>query len=140
MNQPQTIPSLDLMRSNSKSLKKIIDDLHVTLISESTELKGQITLEQVARIFGKIEGDLIGRAGSLLVLGETGLVKGSIRGASLVVDGFVEGEIVCSERIEVSSTGRVLGNLAAPQIKLAPGSFVRGKIKTGPFKEPVSSS
>lgn len=102
----------------------------INLIAESAVLEGKITLPQVSRVHGVLRGEVIAPAGSELVIAENGLVEGSIAGDIVFIDGFVRGDVRARTKITVSATGRVVGNLEAPRVSLAFGSFFEGRCRT----------
>jgi len=53
---------------------------------------GHLVFENSARIEGRIQGDIL--SGGELILGEGAVVAGQVEGASVVVGGFVRGDIV----------------------------------------------
>lgn len=114
-----------------------VDDQQVTLLAESTEIEGRVVFGDIARIFGRIQGDVVGKPGSRLVLGRSCTVEGRVSGDSVIVDGTVTGEIHCTGQVEISSTGRVLGDITAPQVQVSPGAHVQGKIKAGHASSPA---
>jgi cytoskeletal protein CcmA (bactofilin family) len=114
-----------------------VDDQQVTLLAEGTEIEGRIVFGDIARVFGRIQGDVVGKPGSQIVLGRSCTVEGRVSGDSVIVDGTVKGEIHCTGPVEVSATGRVLGDITAPQVQVSSGAHVQGKIKAGHASSPA---
>lgn len=117
----------------------------LTLVSEGTQLEGKIVFDQVARVHGILKGEVTAQPGSTLILGETSLVEGNIHADTLMIDGFVRGDIHANTRVVISGTGRVIGNIQTPSLVVDFGAHFEGKCKmeTGrpaPSPEPVTAS
>ncbi|HTL11573.1 MAG TPA: polymer-forming cytoskeletal protein, partial [Bdellovibrionota bacterium] len=104
-----------------------VRETDINIVSEGTTIEGSVTFDKVARVFGVLKGDVKTRAGSLLVLGETGVIEGNVHADSLMIDGFVKGDIVADTRVTVSRTGRVSGNIRTPSLVVEFGAYVEGK-------------
>lgn len=116
----------------------ITDDSEITLVADSTSLKGDLQVEDRARIHGKIEGNVFGSSKSVLVLCESSVIRGKVAGAWIWVDGQVEGDLKAHHSIELSSTARVIGNVTAPDVRVLPGAQIEGRIKA--LKDPESQT
>mgnify|MGYP003395074708 CR=1 FL=1 len=103
-----------------------INDRDINFLSVETEVQGKIFFDQTARIHGVVRGELHGRPGSTLILMETALVEGKIFADQLIVDGFVQGDIVARGRVTITRLGRVVGKIHSPRLHLEPGSYFDG--------------
>lgn len=99
----------------------------INIIGEKTRLEGKLVFDDTSRVHGTLVGEVLAREGSTLILAETSLVEGNISADTLIVDGFVQGDIVARTRVMISRTGRVVGNIRAPSLKLEPGSYFEGR-------------
>jgi len=103
-----------------------IQETEINIISVHTEIKGKVVFDQTTRFYGDLEGDVEATQGSVLVLGETGRVQGNIIADTLLVDGYVKGDIEAETKVFISRTGRVQGNIKTPCLKMEFGSFFEG--------------
>jgi cytoskeletal protein CcmA (bactofilin family) len=112
----------------------------VNLIAPGTHLKGQVHFDRTTRIAGRIEGSIEGAPSTTLILTEEGMIEGDIRGDSIYIEGFVEGEINATTRIQIAPGGRVIGNLTSPSIQVDFGAWFEGECRSGkkPDAAPVS--
>ena len=104
--------------------------LHETtlnMVAEGTRIEGQITFDSISRIHGVLIGEVRAKDGSTVILSETGVVEGNIAADTLVIDGYVHGNVVAKTRIVVSRTGRVIGNIKTPSLSLEFGSYFEGR-------------
>lgn len=77
------------------------------------------------KINGYFEGDL--EAKGSLVIGEKADVKGKIvKGDSVMIAGKVKADIVCSRRLELFPSARVVGNVETPILVMNEGAILKG--------------
>jgi cytoskeletal protein CcmA (bactofilin family) len=104
----------------------------VTLLSQGSLLKGEITFDRMTRLHGRIEGQVRGLPGSVIVVGETASVHGEIDGDEILIDGFVHGNVSARTKVTVSESGRLVGNVRAPKFEVKFGAFFQGKAVASP--------
>lgn len=102
----------------------------LTLLSQGSLIKGEVTFDRVARIHGRIEGKVLGLDGSVIIVGETASVHGEIEGDEVIVDGFVYGDIRAKRKVTVSECGRLIGNVHSPKFEVKFGAHFEGKAIT----------
>jgi cytoskeletal protein CcmA (bactofilin family) len=95
-----------------------------TLIGPEALINGEITTANVLQIEGRIEGKI--KSSGLVVIGEAGRVKAAIEAENVSIRGKLEGDCTAKNRIEITRTGNVIGNLRAPLIAVAEGALFRG--------------
>jgi cytoskeletal protein CcmA (bactofilin family) len=96
-----------------------------TTIGANTRFVGTLTSDGNIRIDGSVEGD-VEVLGNLIV-GEAGRVIASIKAQSVHVSGAVKGEITATEKLEISPTGKVWGDITTPALQVDPGGLFRGQ-------------
>ncbi len=114
-----------------------ISESSLNLIAEGSRLEGKIRLAQITRVHGALVGEVEAPTGSTLIIAETGWVEGNIQADTVLIDGFVRGDISARTKVTISGTGRVLGNIRAPKVALEFGSHFEGSCRT---EAPTSSS
>ena len=88
--------------------------------------QGQISGTGGIRIEGAFDGEIALRG--LVVVGEGGRVTCEhIRAVTVVVAGSVKGDIT-AQKVEITRTGRVWGDVVAESFSTEEGAFLRGKI------------
>ncbi|OHD54187.1 MAG: hypothetical protein A2Y33_12835 [Spirochaetes bacterium GWF1_51_8] len=98
-----------------------------SVIGEGSVFQGKFFVHGSFQIDGKFEGEI--RTEEHLVVGETGKVKTKvIRAKKVTVAGVVLGDIEGLEEVRLLSTGRILGNITAPQLTMEPGVVIKGNI------------
>ncbi len=101
-----------------------------SLISEDTEITGNIRCSSTIEVKGKLTGDL--ECASNVVLGETSVVKGNLNVATIAVFGQVTGNISASDKIELKSTARVHGDIKSKRLTVEDGVTFMGKSEVSP--------
>jgi cytoskeletal protein CcmA (bactofilin family) len=104
-----------------------------SVLGESSSLRGRVSGEGDFEIRGRLEGEI--DATGVVTLAETAIVKGPLRGGSVIVRGALVGDIVATEGITLEATARVVGNLRAPRIGIALGAQIRGDLDMGSIGE-----
>lgn len=108
-----------------------------TFIAKTIVIEGSLKLghpqgaPSVVRIHGKVHGHITETAQTLLQLTETSSVEGTIQASEIIVAGFVQGAITASKKISVHASARIIGDLNAPKVEIASGSYIEGKITSG---------
>ncbi len=119
----------------------MINETAVTLISEGTSLQGNLRFNDVSRVHGRLKGDIVAEDGSTLILGETAVVEGKIHADTLVIDGYVNGDIFAKSKVVLSRTGRVIGNIRTSSLQIEFGAYFDGKcIAESAAKTPPATS
>jgi len=104
-----------------------------TYLAEGSHFEGRIALTGpsvvACQFIGDIEGD------DMVIIEETGDVRGNIRAANVIVKGQVVGDIYARDGVEVSSTGNFEGIINAPKAKVAEGAEMRGSVNISKFED-----
>ena len=85
-----------------------------TILSENINFSGTLNFEKPFLIRGKLSGNIISRG--LLVVDEEAVVNANINAPRVVIRGSVKGDVTASEKVEVTVTGKLDGNVKAPEI------------------------
>jgi cytoskeletal protein CcmA (bactofilin family) len=65
---------------------------------------------------------------AILSISENGCVEGSVVVPNLTLNGTVKGDVRVTERVELGSRARVIGNVQYKLIEMAIGAEVNGKL------------
>ena len=109
-------------------------------IGQSVQIEGELTGQEDLIIDGKIDGKIV-LNGHHLTVGPNGRIRADVHAKSVEVNGEVSGNIVADDKVEISPTGSVQGDITAPRVALADGSSFKGSIDMGgKSKQPSTSS
>jgi cytoskeletal protein CcmA (bactofilin family) len=105
------------------------EDLHLTIISTNTRVKGELHLAEHTRIAGTVEG-LVATA-EPLELTASGTIIGDVRGATFDIHGTLRGTITLSQACRLGPTARVTADLRASSLSIAEGAQFQGNVSIG---------
>ncbi|QTD43881.1 bactofilin family protein [Ottowia testudinis] len=115
--------------SKNKSVSHAIDSAAGkqidTVIAEQCTLEGDLTTKNSIKVDGRIQGTL--RADGRAIIGETGVVKGDVYAADLVVLGRLEGN-VHAQRLHLQASAQIHGNIEAETLQVDPGARYQGSV------------
>lgn len=95
-----------------------------TVIGPDTHIKGEMEFDTDAHILGTFEGRITSRG--QIHVGEGATCRAVLEGATVVIDGLVEGNITGTKRVLLNATARVQGDITAPSMAMAEGASIVG--------------
>ncbi|MDR3123115.1 MAG: polymer-forming cytoskeletal protein [Treponema sp.] len=96
-----------------------------TILSEDIDFSGTLVFEKPFLIRGKLTGEI--ESQGLLVIDEGAVVEANINASKVVIRGSVKGNVTAAEKVEISATGRLTGNIAAPEVFMETGCVFNGR-------------
>jgi cytoskeletal protein CcmA (bactofilin family) len=97
-----------------------------SVLGPGIQWRGKVTGTGGVRIDGAFEGEITVRG--IVVIGVDGRVAcDEIRATTIVVSGSLEGDVF-AQRVEITATGRVYGDVTTVSFSTEEGAFLRGKI------------
>jgi cytoskeletal protein CcmA (bactofilin family) len=96
-----------------------------TILSPDIDFSGTLHFEKPFLIRGKVSGEI--SAGGLLVIDEEAVVNANINASRVVIRGQVKGDVSAAEKVEVTVTGKLVGNVRAPEIYMETGCVFNGR-------------
>jgi len=106
-------------RASSATRKKL-----TAFLDGGSEFDGKYTFTGTVLLNGKFLGEIA--SPDTLIIGERGVVNASVRAGTLVVNGELVGNVLASERVELTGKARVFGDLESPVIVLNEGVMFEG--------------
>ena len=102
---------------------------NVNIIAEGTHIEGILTAESDLRISGRVKGKL--QINGCCIVASEGGVEGEIESAHAKIAGHVEGSIVASERVFLSSSAVVEGTIQTSRLIVEEGATFNGECQMG---------
>ena len=99
-------------------------------LGAGTSVTGRLSFSEPTRIDGRLRGEV--RASDLLVVGEGGVVEGTVRAPRLVVLGQIRGEVRGADRVEVGPGGSVQGIVETRSLVVQEGGRLEGDCRIVP--------
>jgi len=101
------------------------------MIGSTVKILGEIISDENLVIEGEVEGTITLKDNELIV-GPSGRVHANINAKNVKIDGLVDGDVVAKEKVVISKSGNVRGNILAPRVILEDGGRFKGSIDMGP--------
>ena len=116
-----------LINSRKNTLKKI--SKHTSIVGYGTTFIGNLKCGKDLYVGGRVEGDIEAQDEAIIEIGDTGEVKGEIKGACVLIYGTVDGDVSALHKLEIGSSARVTGRLSYSLLKLEPGAVFEGELE-----------
>lgn len=109
-------------------VKTVAAPLEQATIGRTLVIKGEISGSEALYIDGRVEGKIT-MPESRVTIGRNGKVDASISAREVVVMGKVNGNIECSDRVDIRSEGAVTGDIVTVRISVEDGAALKGGIQ-----------
>lgn len=103
------------------------DNTTINLISNGTDITGDIKSNGDIRIDGSLKGNL--NTKGKVVIGTTGKVVGEVVCKNSEVSGSIEGKITVVQLLNLKASSKILGDIATSKLSIEPGAIFSGNCK-----------
>jgi cytoskeletal protein CcmA (bactofilin family) len=97
---------------------------NITLLAKGVFIKGEIRVEGTVRIDGRLEGDI--HTKGTVVIGEEGVVQGTISAGTLVNGGKVKASVTATDRVQLLKSGVLIGEIHTSNFAMEDGAKFQG--------------
>lgn len=97
-----------------------------TVIGPSVKVEGTFVSSGDVVVEGHVAGSL--KTSKHLHIGEQAVVKADVEAGSMIVAGEIRGHVTCAGKIELTPTGKIIGNVDTQTIAVAHGAVLHGKV------------
>ena len=111
-------------------------DMSIVNIGQSIFISGELSGNEDLTIEGRVEGRIELRDHNL-VIGPKGKIQAEIHAKTVTIHGEVVGNIHGDDRIEISNSGTVRGDIHAPRIVISDGARFKGTVDMEKAGEPA---
>ena len=110
-------------------------------IGRTLVIKGELSGAEALYIDGRVEGK-ISLPDHRVTIGRNGSAQANIVAREVVVMGKVNGNIDCSDRVDIRSEGSVTGDVSTTRISVEDGAMLKGgvQVKSGEQKHSQAQS
>lgn len=109
-------------------------DDNITLLAKGVVLKGEIHVEGTVRIDGRLDGDL--ETKGQVIVGEDGLVQGTITAGTLISSGRIKANVLATESVQLLKTATLIGEVHTPVLMIEAGAKLQGMTDMGVISWP----
>ena len=104
-------------------------------ITSTLVIKGEIRGREDLYVDGEVQGSIHLTDGRVTV-GPHGKITADVEAREIVVRGKVKGALRGRDRVEIGSTGEVLGDIATTRIAIGEGAHIHSKVEITRAEEP----
>ena len=97
-----------------------------TVIGQGITIEGEVSSEDEVVIGGVLRGKLVAE-GPVTVEAE-GVVEADIGAQSVAIGGNVTGNVTATDRVELRSGGRLVGDVKTARLTIADGAMFKGNV------------
>ncbi len=97
-------------------------------IGRSVVIKGEVSGTESLYVDGRIEGT-VNFAEHRVTVGRNGSVAANISAREVVILGKVQGNIQCSDRLDIRSEGALTGDVVTQRISVEDGAILKGSVQ-----------
>jgi cytoskeletal protein CcmA (bactofilin family) len=104
-----------------------MDFKNVDIIAEGVKIEGTLNFPGSVQIDGVVFGDI--KSGGTLTISENAKVESNIKTTDAIIAGYFKGDIQASGQVEITSTGRFIGDLIQDKtlLTIEKGGVFKGK-------------
>ena len=97
-----------------------------SVIGKEDRIEGTLRVKRGLRILGQVEGQI--EAATSVTIEESARVHADLTADEAIIAGEYTGKLVCRQRLEIRSTGRVKGEIETVRLMLHEGGFIDGAL------------
>ena len=109
-----------------------------SVVSAGSTWQGTLKSEGSVRVEGHLSGELEAR--ETVHVSESAQVDAKVHASFVVIAGTFQGQVRCSERLELMPTSRITGELTTKSLVIHEGAFIDGQIHMSSDGQPAASS
>ena len=97
-----------------------------TVLPTGCSVEGKLVCSGPTRLDGSVTGELV--ADDILVIDSNSTIVANLNVRELIVRGKIKGNVTALNRVSLSESGMIEGDIEAPSIAIADGAQVKGKV------------
>ncbi len=109
-----------------------------TIIGDTILVQGNLQGDEDLTVQGRIEGTV--NLSKTLIIEQNGIVKADVEISNAVISGVMVGNLTASDSVEITETGRMLGDIRSPRIMIVEGALFKGNVDMGDLEMPRPES
>jgi cytoskeletal protein CcmA (bactofilin family) len=125
---PQPSDSQKSQFSSNLQLKTASASVEQATIGASVVIKGEVSGSESLYIDGRIEGT-VNFADNRVTIARNGSVAANISAREVVILGKVQGNIECSDRLDIRSEGSLTGDVITQRVSVEDGAILKGSVQ-----------
>jgi cytoskeletal protein CcmA (bactofilin family) len=102
-----------------------------TVVGQTILIKGNLEGQEDLTVQGRIEGSL--NLTKTLIVEPSGIVKAEVSVCNASISGIMVGNLTATDSVEITETGRMVGDIRAPRVIITEGAVFKGQVDMGDF-------
>ena len=124
---------------NATPVKTVSVPVEQATIGRSLVIKGEVSGTESLYIDGRIEG-AVNFAGHRVTIGSNGSAAANISAREVVIIGEVQGNIQCTDRLDIRSEGSLTGDVITHRISVEDGAILKGGVQIRAVEQKADKS
>lgn len=120
---------LNSKKNKRKMSKQSQQSPSVNIISEGTNLKGDLRAEADIRVAGMVEGEAVSKG--KLIITVSGKIKGNVTSKEADIAGKIEGQVKVSNKLTLRENAVVDGDIYVKTLIVEEGAQINGSCRMG---------
>jgi cytoskeletal protein CcmA (bactofilin family) len=116
--------------SNGGTEAPIVLESKATVLARDDALSGKLILKGPGQVLGNFSGQI--ECDGDLLIGPEAHVEADIRGSRIAISGLVRGNVIASNRLKITTTGRLEGDATVGALVVQEGGVHYGVIRVHP--------
>lgn len=102
-----------------------------SLISEGSQIEGNISFSNGLRVDGLVIGDILAKddSASMLVISDAGIIQGAITADHIIINGIVKGHVNARFMLELHPKARIEGDVQYAALEMHQGALITGQLR-----------
>jgi cytoskeletal protein CcmA (bactofilin family) len=96
-------------------------------LGSSLSLKGEISGSEDLVLYGRVEGK-VSVPGHVLTIAPNAEISAEVLARAMIIHGSMTGNVTATERFEIRSSGRMMGDVTCPSVVMSEGSEFSGRV------------
>lgn len=113
-----------MVDNKDNDLLDLDEEDYDTVLAPDIDFTGTIQFEEPFMIKGRVSGSI--EASSDLMVDLGAVVKANIQANRVIIKGEVDGNVTATQMVHVFSSGKLNGDVTAPEVVLESGCFFTG--------------
>jgi len=130
-NKPEPSRQQAQQETFTASASAPVSSGRAAVIGPGIHINGDISGDENLIVEGKVDGKIILGAHQVEI-GQSGQVNANINAKVIKIAGQVRGDLTGTEKVIISRSGNVHGNIVAPRMTLEDGAIFKGSIDMDP--------
>jgi len=127
------------LNPNFTPVKTVSVPVERATIGRSLVIKGEVSGTESLHIDGRIEGT-VNLSEGRMTIGRDGSVAANISAREVVILGKVQGNIQCTDRLDIRSEGSLTGDVITQRISVEDGALLKGSVQVSAAEQKTDKS